>query len=59
MEEIINEYRILVGKPGRKREGRPRCRWEDDIRMNLAKYGGEVWSGCIWIKIGTSGGGLL
>jgi hypothetical protein len=22
----------------------------------LAKQGGKVWSGCIWLSIGTSGG---
>jgi hypothetical protein len=21
----------------------------------LGKYGGEVWTGCIWLRIGTSG----
>jgi hypothetical protein len=31
-------YRVLVGKPGRKRSfGRPRRRWEDDIKMDLGK----------------------
>jgi len=29
-------YRVLVGKPGRKSPlGRPRLRWEDNIKMNL------------------------
>jgi len=28
--------RVLVGKPGRKKPlGRPRCRWEDNIKMDL------------------------
>jgi hypothetical protein len=22
----------------------------------LLKYGGKVWTGCIWLRIGTSGG---
>jgi hypothetical protein len=31
-----NEYRILVGNPGGKRPlGRPRCRWVDNIKMDL------------------------
>jgi hypothetical protein len=31
-----NAYRILVGKPERKRPlGRLRYRWVDDIKMNL------------------------
>jgi hypothetical protein len=29
-------YRILVGKPEGKRPlGRPRCRWEDNIKLDL------------------------
>jgi hypothetical protein len=31
-------YRVLVGKPERKRPlGRPMCRWEDNIRMMFRK----------------------
>jgi hypothetical protein len=31
-----NAHKILVGKPERKRPfGRPRRRWEDNIRMDL------------------------
>jgi len=34
MGEIINTYKILVGKPEEKRPlGRHRHRWEDNIRM--------------------------
>ena len=33
-------YRVLVGKPeGRRRLGRPRCRWEDNIGMDLQEVG--------------------
>jgi hypothetical protein len=29
-------YRFLVGRPdGKKSLGRPRCRWEDNIKMGL------------------------
>jgi hypothetical protein len=32
--------RILVGKPERKRTlGKPRCRWVDNIKMNLREIG--------------------
>jgi len=31
-------YRFLVGKPEEKRPlGRPRCRWEDNIELDLHK----------------------
>jgi len=39
-------YRVLVGKPERKRPlGRPRRRWEDNIKMDLqaVEYGGVDW----------------
>jgi hypothetical protein len=40
---IRNEYNKLVGKPERKRPfGRPRRRWEDNIRMGLRDIGWEV-----------------
>jgi hypothetical protein len=40
-------YRILVGRPeGRRSLGRPRCRWEDNIKMHLQEVGhGLDWSG--------------
>ena len=40
MEEGRNAFKILTGKPTRKRPlGRPRCIWEDNIRMNLEEIG--------------------
>jgi len=34
-------HRVLVGKPERKRPlGRPRRRWEDNIKMDLREVGG-------------------
>ena len=34
-------YRVLVGKPeGKRRLGRPRRIWEDNIKMNLQEVGG-------------------
>ena len=39
-------YRVLVAKPERKRPlGRPRHRWEDNIKMNLqeVRCGGMDW----------------
>ena len=40
MEESRNAYKILTGTPTRKRPlGRPRCRWENIIRMYLKEIG--------------------
>jgi hypothetical protein len=52
--------RALVGKPeGRRPLGRPRRRWEDNIKIDLREVGwGWAWIGLIWLRIGT-GGGLL
>jgi hypothetical protein len=36
--EKRNAYRVLVGKPEEKRPlGRPKRRWEDNIRMDFRK----------------------
>jgi hypothetical protein len=43
------EYRILMGKPDGKRPlGRPRCRWVDNIKMDLREIG---WDGMDWIDL--------
>ena len=40
MEEGRGVHKVLVGKPEGKRPlGRPRRRWEDNIKMNLEKVG--------------------
>ena len=40
MEQSRNTYRVLVGKPEGKRPlGRPRRRWEDNIKMDLREVG--------------------
>jgi hypothetical protein len=48
-EEEKNAYKILMGKPDRKRAlGRPRRRWEDNIKMDLRETG---WSSMDWIHL--------
>ena len=40
MEEGRSAFKILTGKPTGKRPlGRPRRRWENNVRMNLEKIG--------------------
>ena len=40
MRERRDAYRVLVGKPEGKRPlGRPRLRWNDNIKMNLQEVG--------------------
>jgi hypothetical protein len=54
--EKKNAYKILVRKPeGKRLCGRPRCRWENNIRTDLQETGGKVWTDYIWLRIGTSG----
>jgi hypothetical protein len=51
-----NACRIMVGNPEGKRSlGRPRRRWEVNIKMDLKEIGWGVWTGLIWFMIGTSG----
>jgi len=48
-------YNILIGKPeGKILLGRPRCRWENNIRMDLREIGWGVYTRFIWLRIGTS-----
>jgi hypothetical protein len=48
MGELRNAY-ILVGKPGGERPlGRPRCRLEDNITMNLREIG---WEAEEWVHL--------
>ncbi|KAJ4445920.1 hypothetical protein ANN_12606 [Periplaneta americana] len=43
MGESRNAYRVLVGRPEGKRPlGRPRRRWEDNIKMDLREVGYDV-----------------
>jgi hypothetical protein len=47
--EKRNAYRILVGKPeGKIPLGRPRRRWENNIRIDLRD---REWGGMDWIDL--------
>jgi hypothetical protein len=53
MGEDRRVYRLLVGKPAGKRPlGRPRRRWENNIKMELQ----EVWGGGGWGLDGVGSG---
>jgi hypothetical protein len=57
MGEERKVYKVLVGKPEGKRPlGRPRRKWEDEIRMDLREIGLRVWIGFDWLRTETSGG---
>ena len=59
MGEMRGVYRVLVGKREERRSlGKPRRRWEDNIKMDLKRIGMGARTGSIWPRIGT-GGGLL
>jgi len=52
-------YRVLVGRPdGNNSIGRPRRRWEDNIKLDLQEMelGGMDW--LLWLMIRTDGGRL-
>jgi hypothetical protein len=53
MGEKRNAYRILVGKTEEKRSvARQRCRWVDDIEMDLE----DIEWGCVdWIDLAQDG----
>ena len=49
MGERRGVYRVLLGKPeGKRPMGRPRHRWEDNIKMDLQEVGCGVMD---WIKL--------
>jgi len=59
MGEGRGTYNVLVGKSeGKRPMGRPRHRWENNIKMDLQDVGVGVWTGLSWLRIGTGGGHL-
>jgi hypothetical protein len=54
MGEGRGVQRVLVGKPEGKRPlGRPRSKWEDNIKMDLEDVGGGCGAGWSGLRIGT------
>jgi hypothetical protein len=55
MGEMRNVYKNVGCRTCRETPlGKPRNRWEDNIRMDLREIGWEVWIH-IWLRIGTNG----
>jgi hypothetical protein len=52
--EKRNAYKLLVRMPeGRRPLGRRRRRWLDNIKMDLVKVDGVMWTALVWLRIGT------
>jgi hypothetical protein len=55
--ERKNVYRVLVGKAeGERPLGRPRRKWEDNIKIDLREIGWDGVDWIIWLRIGTRSG---
>jgi hypothetical protein len=55
MDDRRYTYRILVGKPGRKKPlAKPMHKWKTMLILNFKKYDGEVWKGLLRLRIGTN-----
>jgi len=48
MGEMRGVYRVLVGRAGKRQLVKPRCRWEDNIKMDLREFG---WGSMNWIDL--------
>jgi hypothetical protein len=56
MVEKRNSYRLLVGKPeGKSLLERPRRRWGIILGWILERWDGVMWTGLVWLRIGTGG----
>jgi len=57
MWEMKDVHSVSVGKPeGKKPLGRPRSRWEENIKINLQEVGWGKWTGLIWLRLEAGGG---
>jgi hypothetical protein len=56
-KEMKNAYKTLFGNPEGKRPlGRPRRRWNDNIKTDVREIGWKVRIGFMWLRIGNSAG---
>jgi hypothetical protein len=55
MQEIRNSHKVTVRKPEVNRPfGKPKCRWENNIKIYCKEGGCRVWIGFIWLRMGIS-----
>jgi hypothetical protein len=51
--------RVLVGRPhGKGHLEDPGLDWMIILKLIFKQWNGEVWTGLIWLRIGTGGGRL-
>jgi hypothetical protein len=48
------EFQLIIKSKSMTWVGKPRCRWEDNIKMDLTETFLIVCAGFIWFRIGTS-----
>jgi len=48
MGEVRGVYRVLVGRERKRQLGKPICRWENNIKMDLQEVG---WGIMDWIDL--------
>jgi hypothetical protein len=54
--EMRGACRVLVGNTERKRPlCRSRCRWENNLKMDIQEVGEGAWTRLIWHTIWTGG----
>jgi hypothetical protein len=53
MKPQINNWMEGISE-GKRLYGRPRCRWEDNIRMNLKEIGWRIWTEITCLRLETS-----
>jgi len=52
----VGIYRCIIISERKTPFGRPRHRWEDNIKQILKKWSVKMWTGFIWLRIRISGG---
>jgi hypothetical protein len=51
--EVVNAYKTLVRKPKGRQIGRPWCRRQSNIKIDLKEISKRVWTG--HLRVGTGG----